>query len=311
MTIKLYQEVAPRERTCAQFIHFPIFPFVPGKITRFYEDWKALSLLARTSVAVSNSVLARFIGIGQPRRTLDGFQPFDPVPDFLLAPSPIQYDIYRFSSAGFTIKGNLPKSPGELLQMMSDQYVGKQVDRFGQPLREYSDSDDRDELEDKLFTAMSARPPPQIPNHIYEIEAEMRRLWIEAAAGERVRISNLLVAQGHNPDSDPVLAQLMGRTTLVDQFFDDTANFFATHLPLQNSVVVLENVDEDNLEIGVYEIACDRYGMRVQKVPRPFNLRGRGSYPTADFVIGKDAFLVNAKASELRGSRWGSIPNTT
>jgi hypothetical protein len=77
--------------------------------------------------------------------------------------------------------------------------------------------------------------------------------------------------------------------------------FFQTHfppgVPLQH-VVVLKNFDTI-AEHEIYEWACDLYRLRVEKVD---NNRGRGRNQGrfADFVVGKDAREVRAKADEIR-----------
>jgi len=52
---------------------------------------------------------------------------------------------------------------------------------------EFDEDDTRDELEARLWEAMSSRPPPTLPDEIFEAEAEMRQMWIDSAAVEHDR----------------------------------------------------------------------------------------------------------------------------
>jgi len=47
---------------------------------------------------------------------------------------------------------------------------------------EYNEDDTRKELEEQLWEAMTARPPPSLPAEIFAIEAYMRQMWLNAAA---------------------------------------------------------------------------------------------------------------------------------
>jgi hypothetical protein len=50
---------------------------------------------------------------------------------------------------------------------------------------EFAEDDTRDDLEARLWEAMSSRPPPTLPDEIFEAEAEMRQMWIDSAAVEQ------------------------------------------------------------------------------------------------------------------------------
>jgi hypothetical protein len=52
---------------------------------------------------------------------------------------------------------------------------------------EWNEDDSRDDLEDCLWDVMSTRPPPELANAIYEIEAGMRQRWSDASVAEQVR----------------------------------------------------------------------------------------------------------------------------
>ena len=47
---------------------------------------------------------------------------------------------------------------------------------------EYDEEDSREELEEQLWEAMTARPPPSLPQDMFEIEAHMRQMWLSSAA---------------------------------------------------------------------------------------------------------------------------------
>lgn len=51
----------------------------------------------------------------------------------------------------------------------------------------FAEDDTRDELEARLWEAMSSRPPPTLPDEIFEAEAEIRQMWIDSAAVEKER----------------------------------------------------------------------------------------------------------------------------
>ena len=115
----------------------------------------------------------------------------------------------------------LPKRPSELVATMTEQYEERELDRFGREIRggrgkkkgkpffrvssdhplcglytlisyskahltwygfEYNEDDTREELEEQLWEAMTARPPPSLPQEIFEVEARMRQMWLNAAA---------------------------------------------------------------------------------------------------------------------------------
>jgi hypothetical protein len=52
---------------------------------------------------------------------------------------------------------------------------------------EYHPNDNRDELENLLWQAMSTRPPPTLDPEVYVIDEEMRQRWIDATAVEQER----------------------------------------------------------------------------------------------------------------------------
>jgi len=116
----------------------------------------------------------------------------------------------------------------------------------------------------------------------------------------------LLVQRGETVHTSDFLAELTGATSLTDDFFDDPHTFFRTHFPVGVSlqhVVVLKNVDEI-AENQVWEWAVDIHRLRVEKVDNDRGRgRNRGRFP--DFVIGKDARVVRAKAKEIRQENLG------
>ncbi|PPQ76459.1 hypothetical protein CVT26_012895, partial [Gymnopilus dilepis] len=257
------------------------------------------------------------------------YQPFPAPPELPFIPSPvnklgIQDGIYSYSSTGFSLMGYRPKRPSELLAAMSEQYDEKEYDRYGQEKRgsrgkkkqkqffkahltwygiEYDENDSRQELEEKLWNAMSARPPPTLPQEIFDIEAVMRERWMNASEARNREIAETLVQQGHTIYNSPLLADVTGLTSLTDDFFTDPRAFLRKHFPPtapRTHVVVLMGVDTaSDCEVDVYEWACDVFKLRVEKVEnnrgRGFN---RGRY--ADFVIGRDPGSVRAKAEEIR-----------
>lgn len=114
-------------------------------------------------------------------------------------------------------------------------------------------------------------------------------------------VAQQLIAQGYTANNSELLAELTGVSSLTDDFFANPDEFFLTHFPANVShshVLVLTNVDE-NAEHEVWEWAYDVHRLMVEKVD---NDRGRGRmrgcFP--DFVIGKDAVAVRAKANQIR-----------
>ena len=114
-----------------------------------------------------------------------------------------------------------------------------------------------------------------------------------------------LTQRGYTTDNCEVLAELTGTspTFLTDQFFDDRANFFRTQFPPNVSpqhVVVLASLDE-NAEHEVWQWCVDVHRLRVEKID---NNRGSGRLRGRflDFVVGKDAAVVHAKANEIRAA---------
>ncbi|KIM35559.1 hypothetical protein M413DRAFT_14485 [Hebeloma cylindrosporum] len=239
------------------------------------------------------------------------YQPFPLPPEMPVIPRPLKRDFMSYSSTGFTIKNYRPKRPSELLAAMSEQYEEREMDRFGRPLRggrgkkkgkaffhahltwyglEYAEDDTRDELETRLWEAMSSHPPPTLPDEVFEAEAEMRQI-----------VTNILIQQGHTAYTSETLARLTGANSLTDEFFDHPPTFFRNHFPLGVSpqhVVVLMNVDEV-AENQVWEWACDTHKLKVEKVEKDRGRgRDRGRFP--DFVLGKDARRVREKAQEIR-----------
>ncbi|KDR79592.1 hypothetical protein GALMADRAFT_243691 [Galerina marginata CBS 339.88] len=250
------------------------------------------------------------------------YQPFPPPPDLPVVPQPVKYGFFAYSSTGLTIMNYRPKRPSELLAAITEQYEEQKLDRFGRAVRggpgkkkgkpffqahliwyglEFAGDDSRDELEAKLWDAMSARPLPTLPDETFKAEEEMREMWVNSAAVEHDRVLNLLLQQGHTVYTSETLAELTGADSLTDDFFDDPKKFFETHFPAGVSpqhVVVLMNVDEV-AEIQVWEWACDAYGLRVEKVENDRGRgRDRGCFP--DFVIGKNGRAVKQKADEIR-----------
>jgi hypothetical protein len=101
-----------------------------------------------------------------------------------------------------------------------------------------------------------------------------------------------------------LLAELTGTsfTSLTDQFFD-RGNFFRTQfLPGVSCqhIVVLGSLDE-NAELAVWGWCFDVHDLRVEKVDNNQGSgRMRGRFP--DFVVGKDAAAVRAKANDIRAA---------
>ncbi|KIM35555.1 hypothetical protein M413DRAFT_347678 [Hebeloma cylindrosporum] len=215
---------------------------------------------------------------------------------------------FSYSSTGLTIMNYRPKRPSELLAAMTEQYEEREPARFGREVRggrgkkkgklffqahltwyglEYHKDDTRDELETRLWEAMSSRPPPTLPVEMFGAEAEMRQLWIDSASDEKDRLQSILIEQGHTIYTSETLAELTGANSLTDEFFEHPPTFFRNHFPLGVSpqhVVVLMNVDEV-AENQIWEWACDMYRLKVEKVENDRGRgRDRGRFP--DFVLG-------------------------
>lgn len=52
---------------------------------------------------------------------------------------------------------------------------------------EFTYDDTKEELEEKLWDAMSARPLPSLPQEIFDVEKVMRQRWLHAASAEQQR----------------------------------------------------------------------------------------------------------------------------
>ena len=52
---------------------------------------------------------------------------------------------------------------------------------------EFTYDDTREELEEKLWDAMSARTLPSLPQEIFDVEKVMRQRWMDAASAEQQR----------------------------------------------------------------------------------------------------------------------------
>ncbi|KDQ11450.1 hypothetical protein BOTBODRAFT_189826 [Botryobasidium botryosum FD-172 SS1] len=248
------------------------------------------------------------------------YEPFSPLPEAAQAVTarPIKNGAYSFSSSGLSVMGYLPKRPRELLSTMSEQYEEPELDRCGRERRggpgkkktevffqahltwygiEYHPSDNREQLENRLWETLSTLPPPALSPHIYEIEAQMRQQWLDETSLEQARMIQILTDQGYTVHNSDLLAQLTGHAALTDEFFTDRAGFFRTHFPpdaAHDYVVVLASFDED--AEGLIEWACDVYNMQAERVNKGV---GRGArFP--DYVVGRSRAAVQDKAEEIR-----------